>query len=95
MKAAYKSFMPVFDKNLNCMFDKDEFLLTMQAFNFNNSIVAELKYFRSFNGSDSVPLTSMIDSWIDFQTAPTGDERDVELLKQAFQHFQHPTHDAI
>ena len=85
IKAAYRSFMPIFDKNLDCMFDKNEFLLGMQIFNFNNSVATELKYFKSLNVSNGVPLSNMINAWVDFQTVLTGDQADLMLIKRAFQ----------
>ena len=84
IRAAYRSFYPIFDTNLNCRIDEHEYLLGMEAFNANNK-VEELKYFRSLDASSGgVSLNDLVTAWTDFQTVATGDEADLELIQQAF-----------
>ena len=49
IRAAYKSWFPILDTNLNCLIDEHEFLLGMESFNYNNEI-NDMKYFKAFEG---------------------------------------------
>ena len=81
--AAYRSFFPLLDRNLNCKIDAHEFLLIMQTFAYNNK-AAISEYVESFNAPDGIPITNMIEAWTKFHTDPSLNDAEWKGYQKTF-----------
>ena len=70
--AAFKNLIPIIDTNLDCVADSNEFILAMQVVGHNDKL-ADMKYFKSFNASNGVPISDIINAWVNFQTNTASD----------------------
>ena len=70
--AAFRNLIPIIDTNLDCVADSNEFILAMQVVGHNDKL-ADMKYFKSFNASQGVPISDLINAWVNFQTNTASD----------------------
>ena len=70
IRAAYQSFFPVLDVNMNCRLEKEEFIVGLKVFGHNDKI-ADLNYFNQFINKDGVLVIDLVHAWVQFHTNGT------------------------
>ena len=70
IRAVYKDVFTLFDTNMDCLLEKDEFVRALHD-NSHYDNISDIAYFNSFREPDGVPISQVLDAWIEFHTGKT------------------------
>ena len=84
MKAVYGDLFPIYDTNMDCKLDQDEFIIGLRAIAHFN-ILADLQYFREFEEADGIHLVDLIEKYVQFHTNDT----NIDEHAESFDRLQH------
>ena len=87
IRAVYQDIIPLYDTNIDCLIEKDEFVHAFQDLGKNN-VTADLEYFRFLRKPNGYPVAQMVDAWVQFHTNKKRSRKDIvtepvkKLLKE-------------
>ena len=84
IQAAYVDLFSMYDTDMDCKLEKDEFIKGLRATAHSN-VLADLRYFREFKKADGIRLVDLTEAYVQFHTNDTNEDEHAE----SFDRLQH------